>query len=633
MNNFTKILTTIRRPFQQELRKGCKDDVVVNGLGDYVQLWVKNGDAFTLEGPEKEVLNGLASLFENYAGASPTERQRILEEATKRLDAALGSAQHTTTEDIGDAGIEPPQKRQQPTAQHPTTNLKKKTQAETLPLFEGIETPPKSTPTKPEPIAKPTAHAKQTDYLSLLDDAEAAPQQVESTPTEEVEESVPIPDTPVGTDITSLDFLGEPLQYLKGIGPRRASMLREELSLQTVGEFLAYYPRDYIDRSKMVEIYRVGRREDDEPETIQGKVVSHTSSPTAKGKRIGKVSIFDGTGVAMLVNFGRRIGIMKGLLPVDTEVVVSGKFTRRYNEIQATDYEFELFEEGDETQGLIHTKRIVPKYPLTAKLTAKMMRMWMRNALDEYGQQIPEILPLTLRQRQGLIDRQSAINEIHFPTSEAHRKAAQKRLAFEEFFLLSLGMEMKKEHRTSEDGIAFQVGTETGENVPALLRDFIASLPYQLTNAQKRVFAEIQDDMRKKNVMNRLIQGDVGSGKTVVAAMALLCAIENGYQGALMVPTEILAEQHYYNLSEMLEHLHKRNTTEEDDRKINVVLLKSDLPRAEREEALEAIANGTADLIVGTQALIQEGVDFHKLGLVIIDEQHRFGVMQRANTP
>ena len=153
-------------------------------------------------------------------------------------------------------------------------------------------------------------------------------------------------------DIDSLDFLSQSLQYLKGIGPRRAEMLSEELGIQTVGEFLAYYPRDYIDRSKMVEIYRVGRREDDEPETIQGKVVNHTSSPTAKGKRIGKISIYDGTGVALLVNFGRRIGVMRALLPVDTEVVVSGKFTRRYNEIQATDYEFELFEEDN----LIHTK-------------------------------------------------------------------------------------------------------------------------------------------------------------------------------------------------------------------------------------------------------------------------------------
>ena len=622
MDNFTKILTTIRRPFQQELRKGCKDDVVVNGLGSYVQLWVKNGDAFVLDTTQKEMLNGLANLFGNYGDISPTERQNTLEEATKRIDDALRQAQRSFNAE------ESPPTRPEPTTQR-TSSKKNGQQTEMLSLFEEIENPPKRPPIKQEETEEQVIETKQTESLPLFQSIEAPPQHVESTPTEEVEESVPIPDTPVGTDITALDFLGEPLQYLKGIGPRRASMLKEELGLQTVGEFLAYYPRDYIDRSKMVEIYRVGRREDDEPETIQGKVVGHTSSPTAKGKRIGKISIYDGTGVALLVNFGRRIGVMKGLLPVDTEVVVSGKFMRRYNEIQATDYEFELFEEDNQ----IHTKRIVPKYPLTAKLTAKMLRMWMRTALDEYGQQIPEILPLALRQRQGLIDRQAAINEIHFPTSEAHRKAAQKRLAFEEFFLLSLGMEMKKEHRISEDGIAFQVGTETEENAPALLRDFVASLPYELTNAQKRVFAEIQDDMRKKKVMNRLIQGDVGSGKTIVAAMALLCAIENGYQGALMVPTEILAEQHYYNLSEMLQHLYKGKkgeAQEEGDGKINVVLLKSDLPRAEREEALEAITNGSADLIVGTQALIQEGVDFHKLGLVIIDEQHRFGVMQRA---
>ena len=629
MNNFKNILTTIRRPFQQELRKGCKDDVVVNGLGSYVQLWVKNGDAFRLETSEKEVLTGLANLFESYAGASPAERQRTLEEATKRIDAALIASparfykDGSPPADVRNTNVEPTQTRQPPTTQRPRS--KKKTQTEMLPLFGETENPSKSMPIKPEPVAVPTTHTRQTEHLDLFADTEGASQQAEGTPTEDAAASVPISDIPVSTDPASLDFLSEPLQYIKGIGPRRAGMLIAELNIETVGELLAYYPRDYIDRSKMVEIYRVGRTEDDEPETIQGKVVNHTSSPTAKGKRIGKISIYDGTGVAMLVNFGRRIGIMKALLPVDTEVVVSGKFSRRYNEIQATDYEFELFEEDN----LIHTKRIVPKYALTAKLTAKMLRMWMRNALDTYGQQIPEILPLELRQRQGLIDRQSAINEIHFPTSEAHRKAAQKRLAFEEFFLLSVGMELRKDRNISQEGIAFRIDTHTQDNTPSLLRDFVASLPYKLTGAQKRVFGEIQNDMRQKNVMNRLIQGDVGSGKTVVAAMALLRAIENGYQGALMVPTEILAEQHYYNLSEMFEALRK-DTAGPDDQKINVVLLKSDLPKAEREEALAAIADGTADLIVGTQALIQEGVDFHRLGLVIIDEQHRFGVMQRA---
>ena len=660
MNNFTKILTTIRRPFQQELRNGCRDNVVVNGLGNYVQLWVKNGETFTVEAAEKEVLNDLSNLFENYADASSTERQRILENATQRIDAALGHGQRNASDRVG-TGAEPSQTRQQPRAQR--THSKKSAQTDMLSLFAEVESDSESSPSEREQASERPVSTVPTEDLPLFQDRDTSAHRNSQQPinnqqetgmeerkggregthpsilpsfhpnadrrlltADSQSESVPISDTPVSTDVDSLDFLSQPLQYLKGIGPRRAEMLSTELSIETVGELLAYYPRDYIDRSKMVEIYRVGRAGDDEPETIQGKVVNHTSSPTAKGKRIGKISIYDGTGVALLVNFGRRIGIMKALLPVDTEVVVSGKFSRRYNEIQATDYEFELCEE----ENLIHTNRIVPKYPLTAKLTAKMLRTWMRTALDEHGQQIPEILPLALRQRQRLVDRQSAINEIHFPTSEAHREAAQKRLAFEEFFLLSVGMEMKKEHRISEDGIAFRVGMEGKPGTsPSVLRDFLASLPYELTGAQKRVFAEIQNDMRQKTVMNRLIQGDVGSGKTVVAAMALLCAIENGYQGALMVPTEILAEQHYYNLSEMLKDL-RRDAGQAGNENINVVLLKSDLPKPEREEALAAIADGTADLIVGTQALIQEGVDFQRLGLVIIDEQHRFGVMQRA---
>ena len=622
MNNFATILNTIRRPFQQEIRKGCHDDVVVNGLGNYVWLWVKNGDALALAAAEKDVLSGLANLFENYASASPAERQHTLEEATKHIDAALGQKQQNLT-NTAPTSVENRQSHQQPPVQR--TRQKKNAQMETLPLFQEPVNRLESAPPKPAATTKRTDQKTPKGTLPLFGSTEEPLSQEENISTEKPAATVPISDIPVSTDLTSLDFLSEPLQYLKGIGPRRSAMLLAELNIRTVGELMAYYPRDYIDRSKTVDIYRAGRTEDDEPETIQGKVVNHTSSPTAKGKRIGKISIYDGTGVALLVNFGRRIGIMKSLLPVDTEVVVSGKFTRRYNEIQATDYEFEIFEEDN----LIHTKRIVPKYPLTAKLTAKMLRTWMRTALDEYGQQISEILPFELRKRQGLIDRQLALNEIHFPTSEAHQEAAQKRLAFEEFFLLSAGMEMKKERKTLEAGIAFRIGTDAGESSSSLLRDFLASLPYELTRAQKRVFREIQDDMQRNSIMNRLIQGDVGSGKTVVAAMALLCGIENGYQGALMVPTEILAEQHHYNLSEMLQHL-RRDGVPEDEGKINVVLLKSDLPKAEREETLEAIANGTADLIVGTQALIQEGVDFHKLGLVIVDEQHRFGVMQRA---
>ena len=604
MHNFNTILTTLRRPFQQETRKGCRDDVVVNGLGDYVRLWVKKGDDLPLSPDEQAVLRRLESLFEDYARLSPNERHAAIQDATREIDAALSGMSPQEGSSSRVQGSTPPV-----SAKKPNT-----ASTENLPLFRAANRKPHQSAAK----NNPSSYAHEENLGAVRESS--SPYE-----TEKQAVSVPISDIPVSTDIDELSVFRNSLQYLKGIGPRRARLLQEALEIHSVQDLLEYYPRDYIDRSKTVDIYNVGRARDGEPETIQGKVVNHTdSSPAAKGKtRVGKVSIYDGTGVAVLVNFGRRIGYIKSLLPVDTEVVVSGKFSRRYNEIQATDYEFEVFDADNET--LIHTKRIVPKYALTAKLTAKMVRTWMRTALDAYGDKIPEILPWAIRKRQELIDRQTAVSEIHFPTSEAHRLAAQKRLAFDEFFLLSLGMELKKDQKTSQRGIPFALEDELrdvkeGVVTPkSLLQQFLDALPFELTGAQRRVFNEIREDMRSPKVMNRLLQGDVGSGKTVVAAMALLGAIQNGYQGALMVPTEILAEQHYHNLSSLLTPLG-----------LDVVLLKSDLPKAAREAALAAIADGTAHLIVGTQALIQAGVGFHKLGVAIIDEQHRFGVMQRA---
>ena len=619
MNDFKQILSTISRPFQQEIRKGCQDDVVINGMGAYVELWVGHAKALELTANEKQCINKIAALFENYTGMSPTERKQAIQTATEQINSALAGKTINETPTATNVEV------QKPHATDEGVNVESKKpiptpskQVENLPLFQNVSVSQGTTTASEDPpIPEKTtpSNFNQTRNVSLFPSDTTPARHSENV---EAPDEIPVTlgDTPASTDIEELEFLNNPLQYLKGIGPRRAEMLADEINVHTVGALLEYYPRDYIDRSKTVEIYNVGRREDGEPETIQGRVVNHvTTPPVTKGRKsIGKVSIYDGTGVAILVNFGRRIGYIKSILPVDTEVVISGKFTRRYSETQTTDYEFEVFDEDN----LIHTKRIVPKYPLTAKITAKMLRTAVRNALDAYGDQIPEILPLSLRQKHQLIDRQQAINEIHFPSSEAHRQAAQRRLAFDEFFLLSLGMEMRKDDRTSQNGIQFEIESALQDS-NSLLRKFVHSLSFELTNAQKRVFKEIREDMQSKRVMNRLIQGDVGSGKTAVAAMALLCAIENGYQGALMVPTEILAEQHHHNLSTLLTPLG-----------VKVVLLKSDLRKSEREEALTAITDGTANLIIGTQALIQEGVDFHKLGLVIIDEQHRFGVMQRA---
>ena len=602
MNELTKILATIRRPFQQEIRSGCKDSVVINGLGAYVQLWVRNAEKLTLNPTEKQMLTSLVNLFSDYEALSPAKRQEVVEAATEQIE-----------------GIESGNQKASP-AKKPAVTAG----AADLPLFQSSPSQPLKSP------APPVARKSQQTLFPATPGGSGTPETVEPSasnftvhpdsseshishlePQSALLEKVQIKDVPISTDPASLKFLETEIQYASGIGPRRAARLIAELNVRTIRDLLEYYPRDYLDRGHFRSIYDVGRT--GEYETIQGVVVNQSEfTPNRKGaKSVGKIAVYDQAGVAQLVNFGRRVGYLKNLLKVGTPVVVSGKFTRRNNEIQTTDFEFEVLEEED--ADLIHTGRIVPKYALTAKLTQRMLRQWTKTIVDGYAEGYPEILPLDIRQRNQLIDRCTAIQEVHFPSSDGYKDAARKRLAFDEFFLLELGLELKKQRwKMEEQGIAFQVEGQ-------LLDRFIEALPFQLTAAQKRVIEEIKSDMTNAQAMNRLLQGDVGSGKTIVGAVALLCAIQSGYQGALMVPTEILAEQHTYNLSELLEPLG-----------LKVVLLKSDLSKSERDEALAVIADGSAHVVVGTHALIQEGVEFHRLGLVIIDEQHRFGVMQRA---
>lgn len=609
MNELAKIVATIRRPFQQEIRNGCQDNVVINGLGAYVQLWVRKAEQLTLNPTEQRLLTSLNSLFSDYGTLPPTKRREVVQSAVEQIEEITSENQKASS----------PQK---------TASTR---QVGDLPLFQSLPNQPLKTTSPPVAQAGETkeqrmlfpvdskARGTTKTGRSISPGAPAHPDSSESqvrhadpqpTPLEKVQ----IRDVPISTEPALLKSLETEIQYASGIGPHRAARLITELNIRNIRDLLEYYPRDYLDRGQFCSIYDVGRGHTaGEYETIQGEVVNRSEfTPSRKGaKSVGKIAVYDKAGVAQLVSFGRRIGYLKSLLKVGTPVVVSGKFTRRNNEIQTTDFEFEVLEAED--ADLIHTGRIVPKYALTAKLTQRMLRQWIKAVLDGYAETYPEILPLDIRQRNQLIDRCTAIQEVHFPSSEGYKDAARRRLAFDEFFLLELGLELKKQRwKTEEKGIAFQVEGQ-------LINRFIEALPFQLTNAQRKVIEEIKSDMADAQAMNRLLQGDVGSGKTIVGAVALLCAIQSGYQGALMVPTEILAEQHTYNLSELLEPLG-----------LKVILLKSDLSKAERDQALTAIADGSAHIVVGTHALIQEGVEFHQLGLVIIDEQHRFGVMQRA---
>ncbi|MBM3212585.1 ATP-dependent DNA helicase RecG [Candidatus Poribacteria bacterium] len=309
--------------------------------------------------------------------------------------------------------------------------------------------------------------------------------------------------------------------------------------------------------------------------------------------------------------FGKRIQYMKIALKIDTKVVVSGKFKRDYGEIQTSEYTYEIL--SDEDAELIHTGRIVPVYPLTANLNQRSLRRWVKTVVDNYVSFVPEVLPSEIRERLGLMEKPDAVKNIHFPDLKENMNSARHRLAFDELLFLELGLGLRKKRwEIEEPGISFNSKTD-------ILKRFVASLPFKLTVAQKRAFAEIQSDMKNPKPMNRLLQGDVGSGKTVVAAMAMLLAVDNMYQSALMAPTEILAEQHYNTLTKLLTPL-----------EIKVVLLRGEMAKRERDESLLQIKSGDAHVVVGTHALIQSGVDFSNLGLAIIDEQHRFGVMQRA---
>ena len=550
MNQFEDIIGSMSRPFEQEIRKGCNDEVVIGGMKNYVENWATKSRQLGIGLAEKQKLRDIADLFAEYDRLTPMERLTQIEKAQKLISKSNSKG------DLKPA----------------VSSSRLEEETAELPLFANVQ----ETKIQPE--------------------------------TQDIEINLKYPPALAGSDVS--EFIKIQIKQAGGIGPRIADKLAAELEIRTIEGLLEYYPRDYIDRSRIKSIGDAGRGE--ENETISGEIVkqTHIKPRRHKAKAFGKISIYDGTGIAQLVAFGKRIGYLRRFLSKGEKVIVSGKFERRYGEIQTTNFDFEIIE--DEDLDLIHTGRIVPKYPLTANLTQRMVRRWVKIALDEHVDQCPEFLPVDLRKQESFMDRRTAISEIHFPTSNKHQGMARRRLAFDELFLLEMGLETKKsKFETYTNGIAFQADNN-------LIDQFIQSLPFNLTNAQLRVFEDICEDMENQKPMNRLLQGDVGSGKTIVAALSLIKAIENGYQGAVMVPTEVLADQHTSNLTNLLAPCN-----------LKVTLLKSDLKKSDRDVALTEIGDGTSNIIVGTHALIQEAVNFHKLGLVIIDEQHRFGVRQR----
>ena len=342
---------------------------------------------------------------------------------------------------------------------------------------------------------------------------------------------------------------------------------------------------------------------------IRGEVLAKSLSKTRSGKKIFSLVVDDGSGRIPCVWFNQAY--LDNVFEQGDEAVFIGK-VQRYRTLQMSNPEFEKVKEDG--GGLNQVGRIIPLYPLTEGLNQKTLRTIIDRTLDEFLPVIPELLPPDLLERWKVIPLRAAIREIHYPTGSDGLLSARKRLILDEFFILQLALGIKRNQRISQ---SFSLP----HNQDTPLRDrYIKELPFRLTGAQRRVINEIKRDMTGSRVMNRLLQGDVGSGKTVVAVTALLTTVDNGYQGAIMAPTEILANQHYENISRELKPLG-----------IEVVLLTGGVKGAGRKRILEGIEDGTIPIVVGTQALIQKKVSFKKLGMIVIDEQHKFGVRQRSD--
>ncbi|MDO8602790.1 MAG: ATP-dependent DNA helicase RecG [Candidatus Omnitrophota bacterium] len=393
-------------------------------------------------------------------------------------------------------------------------------------------------------------------------------------------------------------------RFIKGVGPSRLSTLNK-LGIETVQDLLYCFPRRHEDRSR---IKKIKETRSGNFETIKAKVLTFGDRMSKKGMNIFQVAVGDSTGVIHATWFNQPY--MKDKFKIGQELILYGK-VERYNYLQMNSPEYEILTGTEED--FVHIGRIVPVYPLTENLNQRWFRNIIKFTVDNYADGITDMLPFEMRRRNDLIVLKEAVRNIHFPASELVLKKARERIIFDEFFILQTGIALKRASvKIDLTGCSHKLDGD-------LIGRFKAILPFELTKSQSRVIKEIEDDMKSLEPMNRLLQGDVGSGKTVVALYALILTVQNGYQGAIMVPTEILAEQHYRNIKELVENLG-----------VKVVILSGDLKEEERRRRRHMIEIGEADIIIGTHALIQEGVSFKKLGLAIIDEQHKFGVMQRA---
>lgn len=394
--------------------------------------------------------------------------------------------------------------------------------------------------------------------------------------------------------------LEKQVQYIKTVGPNRAELLNK-LGIFTLKDLITYFPREYEDRGKVKKICECI---DGEVALIEGVVVSRIVEIRMRNKAMYKLQLRDETGTCTALWFNQSY--LKNIFKPGEKYKFYGKISSQYGRVEIAS---PVYDKATEAR---NTGKIIPIYPLTKNLTQNVLRKIIELGLSEVEDELEETLPEYILEKYRLMNLNDTIKKIHFPEKLEDFEQARKRLAFEELLIMQLALlELKNSYLSEKNGIAFEKNIKISE--------VINELPFKLTKAQLRVLEEIELNMESNKEMNRLLQGDVGSGKTVVAILAAYKAVKSGYQVAIMAPTAILATQHLESFTQIL-----------NNKGINCELLISSTTKKKKEEIREKLKNGKIDILIGTHAILEENVEFKKLGLVVTDEQHRFGVKQRT---
>ena len=576
-------LETLVKILKLEQDTGFKNTAVMGGLEAYLPNWVRDAHDEAKTPKQHALIEELGKVMADYP------QQRGIHKRQKTVKYMLGRITS----------------RVEPKPEYAVDLEKIKTEYPAEDKADEISTPPPP----PKKKGRSSKRRYEDDVFDTFIEVEPAFKDIEISP--ESSERIAKPRrSPRGEfdlkeALYSIEILNSPVETLKGVGAKRAEQLAN-LGITTLNDLLFHFPRRYDDYTRMEPLHRLPFGK---PVTAIG-VISHFSEHYSRNNRTYiRVILEDGGGKLQLTFFNQSY--LKNVFRKGMQIAVAGTVERFQGQPSMTNPEWETIDKFGLQRG-----SIVPVYPLTKGLTSKAMRKLVKQVIDEWAIKIPDYVPSSVLDRTEMVDLGWAIQQTHFPKNWDYIEYANERLAFDELLLLQLGILTQRADWQSVAGIPLDIDNEW-------LIEFQNNLPYQFTNAQQNAIEAIFKDMRQDIPMNRLLQGDVGAGKTVVAAVTMGVAVKNGKQAAIMAPTSILAEQHYQSMCDLLKRF-----PDNDD--IQIRLLTGGTSESERRDIYAGLENGTIHVIVGTHALIQERVVFNELAIAVIDEQHRFGVEERG---